>query len=223
MDKQTYTSSLHNASNSAKSWQKISYGLLASNALLVLCVLTLDKKEKTIIVPPGIALSAEENGGLWVNGEELSPAYLERLALNYLSLLLTYHRENVDYQYSKVATDMDPELLNEMRPILDTDIARVKDHAIASTFYPSRVSQLDKNSVIVSGLLRVMVGRELAPDSNRSYKVSIEYVAGRPMLTGYTEVKLGKDKSVTEIKPEPLNPQGLKDSMAAPEGGSDAE
>lgn len=205
MDRNTHRSAMITAFASAKLWKSAFFLAAISNILIAFAILTINKKEKTIIVPPGIAKSTcSEDQQIWVDGEEFSPGYVERIGISYIQFLLTYHKTNARFNFDKVLNDMDPTLYSEMKPVFDADADRIESNAISSVFYPSS-RMLDEKSLTITGLQIVSVGSVPVDSRSRTYRLRFKYVAGKPAIVGYTELIQESRGKFVEIKPEPLN------------------
>ena len=72
------------------------------NLVLVTWLVRVDVREKTIVTPPVLEKS------FWVHGDDVSPEYLEQMALFFAGLALTYHPDNVDDQVRLFLRYADP-------------------------------------------------------------------------------------------------------------------
>ncbi len=78
-----YRSALAEALWRRNLWMAVAAAMVLSNLGLVIWLYGVDVREKTIVTPPGL------DKAFWVQGDEVSPEYLEQMALFFASLALS--------------------------------------------------------------------------------------------------------------------------------------
>ena len=110
-------------------------------------------REKTIVAPPVLEKS------FWVHGDEVSPEYLEQMALFFAGLALTYHPDNVDDQVRLFLRYADPAVYGALASRLEADAEKVRRNNLSSVFYPQEV-RIKGRRVALTGQLATFVGRK---------------------------------------------------------------
>ena len=69
----------------------VAFVMALSNIALAGWVVKTDVREKVIITPPNLGRA------FWIQGDEVSPEYLEQMATWFTSLALTYNPDNIEH------------------------------------------------------------------------------------------------------------------------------
>lgn len=157
-----------NANYKSVFWMWVALVLLLSNLMLASFVITSDTSEKTIVVP------AELNQPFSVQGERLSPSYIEQMARHFAHLLLTYHKQNAEYQFDLVLRYTDPAVYNDMKTAFSLDIERIRRNDIRSVFHPMKI-HVKENTAYITGELSGFVGGHKVNTAVKTYEFRFNY------------------------------------------------
>ena len=164
MDKVKYASGAVNASYRSVFWMWVALVLLLSNLMLATFILTSDMSEKTIVVP------AKVDEAFSVQGDQLSPSYIEQMARHFSHLLLTYHKQNAQYQFDTVLRYTDPAIYNDMKTRFAMDVERIRRNDIRSVFHPMKI-HVKENTAMITGELSGFVGEHLVNTHVKTYEL----------------------------------------------------
>lgn len=208
MDSQKYKSALLNAIFNKYLWMLISLFLVVSNTLLSYFVITANTSEKTIVVPPSL------DKAFWVEGNKVSPDYLEQMAKYFSQLLLTYHKENIAAQHDMVLRYTDSSVYGALRANLATDAERVVRNDMSSVFY-QKGAHIKKNTVYIDGVLLGMMGKKVVSRVNKTYKIEFEYRNGSLNVISFSEVlkSLRDDGYIDVVEEEDIRVENPNSSV----------
>ncbi len=163
-------------------WMAVALATAASNLGLALWVLGADVREKTIVVPPAFEKA------FWVHGDEVSPDYLEQMAVFFASLALTYNPENIGHQASLFLRYADPQSYGALAAQLEGDAARVARNRLASVFYPQEI-RLKGQQVALTGQLTTLVGNKQTAQRQATFLIAFAYRGGGFFVSQFAEVE----------------------------------
>lgn len=170
MDKVKYASMAVNANYKSLVWMSVAALLLLSNLMLAGFVLTSDMSEKTIVLPAWV------DQPFSVQGDQLSTSYVEQMARHFSHLLLTYHKQNVQYQFDTVLRYTDPAIYNEMKTRFAVDVERIQRNDIRSVFHPMKI-HVKENTAHITGELNGFVGGHLVNTHVKTYELRFNYTS----------------------------------------------
>lgn len=171
MNQQKYTSVLMDHSGQIKRLWLLVGGLVAAIVLLVILVFSLNKNEKTIVVPAGF------DKPFTVRGNEYSNEYKEQMVSYVLQLLLNFQPTNVKYQFNEVLRYVHPSAYSTLRQKLSGEAQTIITDGASSVFYTSSIAT-DANEVIAKGELVGSVGDRVVSRKTVSFKMMIDTNGG---------------------------------------------
>ncbi len=166
-------------------WSKAAILMALSNLVLAFWVVTASTAEKTIIVP------AELTKSFWVQGDSVSPEYLEEMADYISGLVLTYNPANIDYRVKTFLKYADPRAYGELESKLYEDAEQSKRNRISSVFFPQE-ARIKGSKVALTGVLDTMVGSKPTNSRQATFLVDFDYRGGRLFVRKFVEVKRDK-------------------------------
>ena len=182
MDRARYDSDLDDARARLRTWQRIAVAVIAIDGLLALRLLSLDTREKTIVVPP-VAYS-----DFWVKGAEVSPSYLEAMGRYFAGLMLTYDPSSFATQKDVVLRYTDPAAHGALEAQLTQDAERIKRERISQVFYPAQVRvRAESLQVAFSGDLASFVGQEPTDPRRATYVLQFTNRGGQLYVASFKE------------------------------------
>ena len=147
-----------------KMWMKATLALSAS--ILVLGVALLQKHEKTILVPVSFSKS------FWVQGEEVSPEYLEEMGLYMAKLLLDLSPSTLAHNHKILLRYTTPEAYGTLKTQFIKEEKEYASLQLATHFKPSSVLAYPETlSVNVKGILTSYVAGKDIKTSSESLRL----------------------------------------------------
>ena len=187
MDKRKYSSDLKETHARLVQWKYMAIGLLVSNILLSIFVITKDYSEKTIVIPSEYGVRAETSEGFWVKGNEASPSYIEAMAREFAIRSLTFHPKNVRAQFDHVVLHAHPSVYSDLKAKYDVDADRVEKGQLSSSFHIMRI-QVQGMKAVVSGVLESKVGKQTLEDKVAHFELSFVY-EGKVYLNDFRQIQ----------------------------------
>ncbi len=167
-------------------WMAVALAMAVSNLGLALRVLNSDVREKTIVVPPAFEKA------FWVHGDEISPEYLEQMAVFFASLALTYNPDNIGHQVSLFLRYADPQSYGALAARLEGDALRIARNRLASVFYPQAI-RLKGRQIALTGQLTTLVGNKQTAQRQATFLIAFAYRDGRFFVSQFAEVEASAD------------------------------
>ena len=171
MKNQTYTSILFDHANQIKRLWFLVFILSAVIGGLLIMVFTLNKNEKTIVVPSGF------DKPFTVRGSEYSNEYKEQMAKYVMQLLLTFQPNNVKYQFNEVLRYVHPNAYAALRTKLATEAEKIVTDGSSSVFYITNITT-DGNTVNVKGEVVGSIGDQIVTRQVSEFKIEISTTNG---------------------------------------------
>lgn len=165
-------------------WMLISLLMAVSNMALTGWLWHTEVREKTIVVPPAFVKP------FWVQGDAVSPAYLEQMAVFFANLALTYNPDNITHQVALFLRYADPRGYGALAARLQGDAAQVTRDRLASVFYPQAVRVKDRD-VTLTGQLVTWIGTKQTSLRQATFLIRFLYRDGRLFVAKFTELKEG--------------------------------
>lgn len=188
VDKNKYASYFVNVSSQNKLWVLVSAGLLLSNVLLAVTLLSMDKSQKIVVTPPDFERP------FWVKGGEASTEYIESMARYFSQLMLSYNRDNAKSQFEVFLKFANPEFYGLLKNKLYEDVERIKVKEISSAFYLMSI-HVKKQTAVVGGEQVTMMGSQIVARSQKYYEFKMQYTSAGLSVLGFSEVKPESDAS----------------------------
>ena len=157
--------------------QRNSLGLIASFLLvsnLCLCVIAINRQEKTVVVPATLAREVIiEDGGYF------SVEYLEEMTLFFSSLLLDLTPDNIAYKSSVLLKHVHPTHYHELKSYFKNEEERYKKYGLITHFDLSSIKIL-KMSAEITGVLYSQFGA--GDEKHDQSTFEIEYTRSNGVL-----------------------------------------
>ncbi|QLQ32058.1 MAG: hypothetical protein HZT40_11210 [Candidatus Thiothrix singaporensis] len=193
MKRSTYLSQLADAGYQKGALKLLAGGLLLSNLLLGAILLQASgKAEKTVVVPPDFQRS------FWVSGEEVSPDYLEQMAVYYSGLILNYNPANLEYQTRQFLKFADPVAYGELSGKFADDVGKATRNQLSSAWFPQQVD-IHGMTLELTGVQTLFVGKNITEQKQRRYRLELDKGAQQPLVRAFQEIPLpnGRDNTTT--------------------------
>lgn len=170
-----------------RTWIKISTILLITNFFLVIFLINLNTREKTIVVP------SDFKKEFWIQGDQVSPLYVEQMSNYFFQLLLTYNKQNVLNQYKTILHYVEPARYGKMQSFLLSDADRIQRNELGSVFYPMGIK--------VSGMMAEMdgehlglVGSQIISRKMKKFRMILNYMNGQLNINSFEEINQGNKR-----------------------------
>ncbi len=144
--------------------------LILSLVLLVISAFLFFKTERVIIVPPHIEKE------LWVDGNSVSPTYLEQFGSFTSQLLFTKSASSAANQRSIILRHTDSGYSPSLRHKLIEEEALLKKQNASYVFYPVEITvNPEKMEVLITGDHKYFVGDKQVSSDKAVYLLSFTY------------------------------------------------
>jgi len=188
MEKRKYDSELDQARADSKRWRLISIAVIAIDLMLAIRILTLDTREKTIVIPATVTES------FWVKGSQVSPTYLEQMARFYAGLALTYSPSSILEQKKLLLRYTDPAAHGVLDAKLTEDADRVARNKVSEVFYPTQTRVRQQSlEVAITGDLSTYVGQQQTSATSTTFVVKLINRDGQLFVSSFTEANNDTD------------------------------
>ena len=162
----------------------LSVGLLLLCLLLVILVIFLFGREKTILIPPTMG---KEN---WVSSADASVDYYSKMTLFFAELALNVTPDNVEYAQEMVLRYVDPKSYNKIKAQFVAERDKVRNEHICAAFFPTDIKVDTKQAeAVITGDLKTFVGDTALPVKHVSYRIAYHFNAYSLHIKKFEEVK----------------------------------
>jgi len=169
-------------------FQLILMGSLLTNILLSGSFMTLDKTQRTIFLPPQI------NKSFWVDGEQLSPEYIEQMGDWVVSMFATVSPASIDYRNAVLLKLVHPSNYGELQLRFEAGAMRLKAENLSKVFMPREI-RMDhaQHRVAFLGTQDLWLG-----DKKVSSGAPAAYVVGFHFDGSYTTIRELREANPTD-------------------------
>ncbi|AIL12624.1 hypothetical protein IM40_02330 [Candidatus Paracaedimonas acanthamoebae] len=161
-------------------------GLLGSNILLTFALCT--QSERVVLVPPHLT------GPVWVERSQVSPQYLEEMALFFGSILLNKTPQSAPYLHELLLRYVDASSIGKLKHQLREEEERYQKSGLSTSFYPKKVTVQEKGlQVDLFGEMIGYVSQKCIFQREETYRFTFSYDHGRLLITSFRQVT-GKEQ-----------------------------
>ena len=180
----TYQSVLQKLYHHRNGYLLLSAGLLLLNILLVLLAMSLENRERIILIPPTIERS------FWVNQKSVSPEYLAEMSTFFVGLRCSVTVSNASAQRDILLRYIEPRFYDSLKNTLIQEAQQLSKNHVSTVFYPTSV-QVDAKQFLahVTGDLIAIVGNTTLPAQRVTYQLRYRYDTGRLWVSAFEEIK----------------------------------
>jgi conjugal transfer pilus assembly protein TraE len=154
------------------------------NILLAVAIVSLNKETRTVNLPPKV------DKGFWIEGEKMSPEYIEQMGNYVTQLMLNVTPNSVQYQGKMVLDITAPASYNSLKHKTALSGAVLNRDGVSTFFSPRQVytdAQHFPNKVAFGGNLSVVMSDKKVSEFAKVYLVEFGFVAGRTALIDFKE------------------------------------
>lgn len=195
MNKQKLSNRLADQASKLASWRLMAAAMLIGNLLLIVFMFQLKTAEKTIVTPPNF------DRPFWVQGNEVSPEYIEQMTEYFSQQVLTYTKKNALYRFENVLHFVTPSAYAAMDAKLKTEARRIERNDISSVFYPMGIS-IDRMTAVIQGEVVGMIGTRVVSRKTKYFRWEYAYRSGQFSILSFKEVAKDAAGAITEIERE---------------------
>ncbi len=173
-------------------------GLLAVLALALVTVLLMVGRERTVLTPPTLQKS------FWVEGDQVSGAYLEQMAGWIATLILDVSPGNIDYNKTILLQYAAPDAHGVLAQAMDLAAAKLKRDNATTLFAIQQLTPDEPTlSVVLKGRLATFINDKRVADTPKTYFAAFRYAGGRIQITTF------KEADDAEVSPAAALARGL--------------
>lgn len=156
---------------------------IAANLILSVMASQVKNTHRETIVPPQIDRT------FWVDGEKVSPEYIEQMGKYIADLALSNTPLNCDTQKTMLLKYVSPESYGVINTQLNANCKIIKELRLAIYFNITDViTQQGNNAVVFRGVSNRFLGDKRLQNKPAAYRISFAYHAGKTMLRGIEEI-----------------------------------
>lgn len=193
MHKTTYDSMVMTLTAGRNLYGLLAAGLLLVNLMLTGMILTMDKREKTIIVPTGFSKA------FYVKGNIVDPVYIEQMTRYLAQLRWTYTETTAQANFREILGFVHPSQFGELDARFSQEALQISRNQLSSAFSPDafRVYAQEGRAVIRGTHIGYM-GTQIVTRGQRFLEIQYEYGGDRFNVTGMKELS---GTSFEDLKP----------------------
>lgn len=171
-----------------RAFQFMLVGSVMTNIMLAGSFMTIDKTQRTIMVPPQVSKS------FWVDGQDLSAEYIEQMGTWVVDMFATVSPASVDYKNAQLLKMVHPGNYGELQLRFTAGAMRLKSENMSKVFMPREV-RIDqpKKRVAFIGTQDLWIG-----DKKVSNGAATAYVVGFEFDGSYTTLRELRESSPTD-------------------------
>ncbi len=141
------------------------------------------REQKTIVTPMAFtapfSLSTQSAGAAW----------LEMMALSFLSLRLNVSPATVEAQHQLLLSFVNPAVHADFRVLLAEEAERIRQLEVSSAFHQRSVQVIPaENRVLIRGVLKTWIGSAAADSEEKRWSLKMDYDAGQARIVHFMEV-----------------------------------
>lgn len=157
-----------------KFMQLVLVGSLLTNVLQAAGFLFLDKSVRTQLVP------AEISRPFWVDGQRLSPEYLEQMGETVVMRYASVTPNSVDHNNQFILRYVSPSVHNELEIRLKATAGKIKQDAISRMFFPREIKISEQHQAVAFvGQVETWVADKKVPVAEiKAYLVAFQFANG---------------------------------------------
>lgn len=159
------------------------FGSFGLNLILAATVMSWPKTQRTVFLP------LEINKSFWVDGDQISPHYLEMMGVHVLQLMLNVTPNSINYQGNLLLGITDPRAHPEIKKRINITSSKLKRDSISTFFQADEVFKDAKHPMRISwaGTEITMLSDKRVKEMRKIYFVEFATVAGKTVVSKFGE------------------------------------
>lgn len=172
-------------------WQQRNLLLTLVATLLLInftqALFTLFRNERIIVVPPDI------NQEFWIEKNQVSPSYLEEMALFFATLILESSPESAAYKRDIILRHATSHGYGPLKARLLEDEKRLRKEHVTTSFQPNAIKVVPHMMTVeITGDLLRFVGEKRISQSRDTYQFQFDYKSGRLLIKSFKLIATDK-------------------------------
>lgn len=177
-----YKGALDQSQSDKRSWQQIGVFATLTSFVLAATLMVMGKgSEKTIITPPVVSKT------FWVDGDEISPEYVEQMADYFASLALSANPNNVKYRHQLLLQYVAPGAYGALKSELEYASDKMIRDGASQAFFPTGI-RVNKTEAKLNGRLITTIGDKVTSENAVSYLVKFKYDSGKLYVDKFQQI-----------------------------------
>lgn len=162
---------------------------LAGNLYQGMTIRSLISQREKIVIPMTF------DAPFVVSETRQSAAYLQMMALSFLSLRLNVSPETVDRQHAFLLSYIRADMREKFVPVLAAESRKIRENAVASAFYQKGIQVYPAEGIAdIRGVLKTWIGSSPPLEESKHYRLKLSYQAGVTSIEKFVEVDNEKTK-----------------------------
>ncbi|WP_339056751.1 type IV conjugative transfer system protein TraE [Candidatus Regiella endosymbiont of Tuberolachnus salignus] len=155
---------------------------LISTILLAVDNHSLRRHQEKIVIPMAF------NVPFAISEALASPAYLQMMALSFISLRLNVSPETVDAQHQFLLSFAKPGAQSDFKITLAEESRRIRQNEVSSAFYQTRIRVFPAESIVeIHGVLKTWIGNGKPTSEQKNYNLKLDYADGMTRIVAFLE------------------------------------
>lgn len=168
-----YKNALDQSQSDKRTWQQVGvFASLTSFVLATTLVVIGKGTEKTIITPPTVSKT------FWVDGDQISPEYVEQMADYFAGLALSANPANVKYRHQMLLQYVAPGAYGALKPELEYAADKMVRDSVSQAFFPTNI-RVKGTEANLTGRMITSIGDKVTSEKVVNYIVKFKYDSGR--------------------------------------------
>lgn len=220
MHKSTYESRLLTVTSSRTLYAVLAAGMMLANLVLAALLISIDSREKTIIVPAGFSKA------FYIKGDAVDPVYIEQMTRYLAQLRWTYTESTAQANFREILAFVHPAQYAELDARFAHEAEQITRNQLSSAFSPDafRVYAQEGRAVIRGTHIGYM-GTQIVTRGQRFLEIRYQYGGDRFNVMGMKELSGTSFDDLTPFVPA-TDTSALQDTGSAeaePQGVREGE
>ena len=191
-------------------WQIMLVMLVMSNALLAFKLVTTTSTHRETLVPPTI------NKTFWVDGEKVSPEYLEQMGAFLISLAFNNTPVSAENNAKTLLKYVGPASYGQIERYLMANVVQIKRINTSTIFSPRAISVIENmNAVSFTGVQTTYIADRRVSEVSKTYLAIFGYEAGKTYIKDLRETD--PKSPFRELTPEEAKAVNIPDDEVVQE------
>lgn len=197
MHKATYESKLLTVTSSRMLYAVLAAGMLLANLMLATLLISMDSREKTIIVPAGFSKA------FYIKGDTVDPVYIEQMTRYLAQLRWTYTESTAQSNFREILAFVHPSQYAELDARFAHEAEQITRNQLSSAFSPDafRVYAQEGRAVIRGTHIGYM-GTQIVTRGQRFLEIRYQYGGDRFNVMGMKELSGTSFEDLTPFVPK---------------------
>lgn len=190
-----YKGALDQSQSDKRAWQMIGVFATLSSFVLASSLMMIGKgTEKTIITPPVVSKT------FWVDGDDISPEYVEQMADYFAGLALSANPNNVKYRHQLLLQYVSPGVHGPLKSELEYASDKMIRDGASQAFFPGGI-RVNKTEAALKGRLITTIGDKVTSEKAVNYIIKFKYDSGKLFVDKFQQIdRLGENMTDSAVQ-----------------------